>query len=510
MDQVVESRSDDSHNTTQQRGRGKTKDAYREMVRMEGRPTNLEISLWYVYSLCSHFISTVLLPVVFPLIISQMKGLPPEPARGWLRSTKDLPCREHQMKLYHRLTHSSITVGDSKFSPLDWAAISWAGGVLPTISIVARPRTSSSSPPPSSAASSAFPLASSNPSGSSPPYTAAVVAAATISAATHTRQLGLMVRGFTGPNIGKLRFPARRAIISWLSLTGTAAGSVGATLMAAFTYDMLRRSDKFLSMWIVSIFSGLIWLAGAAFVVVIRPGDDDPGLISGGPPHALRCFRFPHAAGSVAAVFFSSFATMCIFVGGTLYVFGELCVKPVFFLCFWLVYFAFPLVSLPMLHPLQLFIRTDAVRMQLLGLLLSALASGVGFFYRRETWRESHIMVFAVIQSVAAGVVDAFGRVMLLDCAPAGVEGSFAAWHAWVKALGTCAGFAVAAASSSNTSVSFGVAFCAVLTGVVVLIFGNVSNFDGAVAAGHVTDGGGSPAHVPDRTVVEDLKVSHV
>lgn len=144
--------------------------------------------------------------------------------------------------------------------------------------------------------------------------------------------------------------------------------------------------------------------------------------------------------------------------------------------------------SLPMLHPVQLIIRADAVSMQLLGFFMSAFTSGLGFYYKDDNWKRVHMILVVLLQSTAVGVLHAFGRVLLLDCSPAGKEGAFSVWFAWVRVAGACAGLAVGSAAPGNVGKAFGVAFLAIFMGVVVLIFGNVSNLGGLVAAGHVKE----------------------
>lgn len=69
-------------------------------------------------------------------------------------------------------------------------------------------------------------------------------------------------------------------------------------------------------------------------------------------------------------------------------------------------------------------------------------------------------------------------------------------WFSWARALGACAGFAVATAIPGNIGRAFGVSFCAGIVGMIVLIFGNISSFGGAKAAGNVIDSAkGSPVH---------------
>lgn len=180
---------------------------------------------------------------------------------------------------------------------------------------------------------------------------------------------------------------------------------------------------------------------------------------------------------------------MCIFTGGVLFLVGQICLKPseIFFTL--LTYFIFPILSLPLLHPLQQLIRADALKMQLLGFILSALATGFGFYFRDKNWQIQHVLVFTAVQSTAAGVLHGFGRVLLVDCSPAGKEGVFSVWFSWVRALGICGGFAVATAcGGGDISRPFGVAFCGCIVGIVVLIFGNISNFGGAIAAGNVRE----------------------
>ena len=194
--------------------------------------------------------------------------------------------------------------------------------------------------------------------------------------------------------------------------------------------------------------------------------------------------------------FLSSFTSMCIFTGGVLYLVGQLCYDPKALLYFFLTYFIFPLISLPMLQPLQHLIKADAIKMQLMGFFLSALTSGSGFYFRNSLWGHRHVLFFGVVQSTSAGLLHAFGRVLLMDCSPPGKEGAFSTWHSWIKALGTCVGFAVATTVPGNLFTSFGLSFLTSVCGVVILIFGNVSDSGGAKAAGHVrhnSEQGGSP-----------------
>lgn len=66
---------------------------------IEAKPTKSEVLVWYFYGLCSYFVHTVLIPIVFPLIISQTVSKPTEPPQGWLRSYKDMKCNHNEMFL---------------------------------------------------------------------------------------------------------------------------------------------------------------------------------------------------------------------------------------------------------------------------------------------------------------------------------------------------------------------------------------------------------------------------
>lgn len=109
------------------------------------------------------------------------------------------------------------------------------------------------------------------------------------------------------------------------------------------------------------------------------------------------------------------------------------------------------------------------------------------------------MLALTFFQSTSAGILHAFGRVLLLDCSPYGEEGAFSTWFVLIKVLGTGLGFTIAAVAPGNIGVSFGVAFFASVAAMVVLIFGNVSDLDGAVAAGNVEE--------DHHRVVEDRSV---
>lgn len=262
--------------------------------------------------------------------------------------------------------------------------------------------------------------------------------------------------------------------------------------MSAFTYHMLANKEPFVSLWVVSIFSCIKWLVGLLHIATAqhRPPPPSPTPAPSALAHSLSVFTYPHAIGSLAAAFLSSLTTMCIFTGAVLYIVGQLCIKPWTLLYFWLTYFIFPLLSLPLMHPLQQLIRASAVKMQVLGFALSLITSGTGFYYRtRHSWRTEHVLLFAAVQSTSVGLLHAFGRVLVLDSAPYGKEGTFGGWHSWAVTAGRCVGFAVGvAAIPGRIGTTFKVAFICAAVGTAVLIFGNVSDSGGALAAGHVVE----------------------
>ncbi|KAJ3690912.1 hypothetical protein LUZ61_020076 [Rhynchospora tenuis] len=470
----------------------------------EDPPSPLELAGWYIYGFCSYFVMTVLLPVLFPLLITQVAFPPSDLTSATMISLRGHSCSQREMALYTRLVRHSIHIAGSHLSPLNWASISWAVGLILTAPLLLHTASHLDRGQHQSliliAATSAgsfaclltgffktfwlFPL-----------YIVIIVGGFIIADAAHTRSLGLLVRGLAAHATGRQLILRRRAAAARLSLHAAAAGGVGSALISAFVYHMLRRSDQLTGLWVVSIFSGLIWFIGICHGLFSnRPGaassprmgattsDSSTSRLG----YALLIFNYPHAIGSLGAGFLGSFSTMCIFTSAVLYVTGGICMKPVLVLALWMLYFLFPTLILPMMYPVQLFIRADAVKMQLLGFMVSAFVAGAGFYYKDRRWGAVQVVFVSLIQSAASGLLQAFGRVLLLDCAPAGKEGAFASWLAWTRAAGALLGFAVGSASPGHVGGAFGGAFLGSFLGIVALVFGNVSNVGGLVAAGHV------------------------
>ncbi|KAK1368294.1 Interleukin-15 [Heracleum sosnowskyi] len=507
-EEVTDLETPDVHSVSMKLERAK--EVYREYGGIQDKPSKGEVILWCFYGLCSYFLHTVLIPILFPLIISQIFKTP-EPWQGWEKSFEGFSCTKKDMEVYQGLTSKLISVSNTNFSALEWTSVSWFIGIIlsaPVLGIIGINLDYGTQPQLIAGAVTALGAIFCLPAGFFktywifPPYIAAIVLAATVGTASHTRSLGLMVRGFVGSTIHKSEFTSRQGIASRLSLYATAAGFLGSVIFSTFTYHMLRGPDEFTSLWIVAIFSGLMWLTGVVHIFTANRPSGNSTISPNSVPktHVVSIFSYPHAAGSLASVFLSSMTTMSIFTGGVLFLVGQLCLEPRTILFIWLTYFAFPLLSLPILHPLQQFIRADAVKMQLLGFLLSTVITGFGLYYRHKNWQSQHVLLFTAVQSTANGVLHAFGRNLLLDCSPPGKEGAFAAWFSWVRALGTCVGFTLATAGAGTIGRPFGVAFCASIFGILVLIFSNISNYEGAVAAGNVSEHSEKEYENPDQT----------
>lgn len=77
----------------------RAKEVYKAYEGHGERPTIVEIVGWCFYELCSFFVLTLLIPVVFPLIISQISGTPTAPPQGWFKSFMGFDCPLREMQL---------------------------------------------------------------------------------------------------------------------------------------------------------------------------------------------------------------------------------------------------------------------------------------------------------------------------------------------------------------------------------------------------------------------------
>lgn len=93
---VKDADSPDVHSVTMKLERAK--EVYAEYEGHQERPSKGEVMLWCLYGLCSYFIHTVIVPILFPLIISQIFKAP-EPLQGWEKSYKGLTCTKKEMEV---------------------------------------------------------------------------------------------------------------------------------------------------------------------------------------------------------------------------------------------------------------------------------------------------------------------------------------------------------------------------------------------------------------------------
>lgn len=77
----------------------RAKEVYRAYEGHGEKPSIMEMAGWCFYELCSLSVLTVLIPVVFPLIISQISGAATEPPQGWFKSVMGFDCAPGEMQL---------------------------------------------------------------------------------------------------------------------------------------------------------------------------------------------------------------------------------------------------------------------------------------------------------------------------------------------------------------------------------------------------------------------------
>lgn len=76
----------------------RARDVYKAYAGVEEKPNKVEVLSWYFYELCSYFILTVLIPIVFPLIISQVANGSLASVEGGF-SDKGFVCKQKEIKL---------------------------------------------------------------------------------------------------------------------------------------------------------------------------------------------------------------------------------------------------------------------------------------------------------------------------------------------------------------------------------------------------------------------------
>ncbi|XP_038892681.1 uncharacterized protein LOC120081679 [Benincasa hispida] len=228
----------------------RAKEVYRAYEGHGERPTIVEIVGWCFYELCSYFVLSLLIPVVFPLIISQISGTPTAPPQGWFKSFMGFDCPSREMQLYESLTEHTIKISSTQVSPLIWTSISWALGLVlagPILAFASFHLDYGFNQHLITLAAVAAGALSCLPTGLFktvkifPLYIVLIVIAHSVAFTSHTRHLGLMLRVLTGPIVHKPKFSQRRSSSSLISSCSAAVGGVGSAAIFAFTYHMLRR-----------------------------------------------------------------------------------------------------------------------------------------------------------------------------------------------------------------------------------------------------------------------------
>lgn len=78
----------------------RAKGAYMVYSGLQEKPSKLEIWMWYLYEMCSHFIVTTVVPVVFPLIISEIVSKnDDDDNQGWGQTPRGIACMLREIKL---------------------------------------------------------------------------------------------------------------------------------------------------------------------------------------------------------------------------------------------------------------------------------------------------------------------------------------------------------------------------------------------------------------------------
>lgn len=71
---------------------------YKAYGRFEEAPAKMEVFTWYLYAMCSYFIQAVLIPIVFPLFISEIRSHGNIPKESF-KNSRGLTCYLGEMDL---------------------------------------------------------------------------------------------------------------------------------------------------------------------------------------------------------------------------------------------------------------------------------------------------------------------------------------------------------------------------------------------------------------------------
>eukprot|EP01018_Ginkgo_biloba_P028648 Gb_34633 [translate_table: standard] len=492
----------------------KAQETFKKYAALEDQPTRTEIISWHIYGLCSHFVQAVLIPLLFPLLLSHTVHLSADfhkdrTAIKFPKPRNHTTCSQPTLEQYERLVQSTLSFGDVSVSPVLWVSTAWAitmalmALILPSVSPLIDYGKAQKIVLAISAGVGALACLPTGLFRNVWPVTGFLLVAivgSSISSMVHNRHLALMIRGASTPMhrnavlSSHKHFAKRQTVGNRMSLHGTALGGVGAAAVAAFAYKTLNYNNKRLGIWIACIFGGIKWAIGIgqAFAwLFVRNGPEYPDekfSILQGWTNAFTIRKFPHAITSLATLFVASSTSSCIFVASLLHALGALCFKPEYILWMWLAYFVAPVVCLPVMHPVHWFLKVDGRQMQTLGFVVTAAVSAIGYLLHNRLWAPLWTIVGAAVQGLSVGMLNSYCRTLFLDFTPPGKEGAFLAWFTLVKGAGLCAGFGVASWRPDIIRISFGSSFCAACVGILLLLFGNVGNYRGVVLAGHVKE----------------------
>lgn len=77
----------------------RAREAYNGYEEVGEKPSRFEVLGWYLYEFCFYFVQTVLVPVVFPLIISQLQNLPTQSLQEWNKTHPGSHCSQKEFHL---------------------------------------------------------------------------------------------------------------------------------------------------------------------------------------------------------------------------------------------------------------------------------------------------------------------------------------------------------------------------------------------------------------------------
>lgn len=77
----------------------RAREAYNGYEEVGEKPSRFETFGWYLYEFCFYFVQTVLVPVVFPLIISQLQSPPTVSLQEWNKTHPGTHCSQKEFHL---------------------------------------------------------------------------------------------------------------------------------------------------------------------------------------------------------------------------------------------------------------------------------------------------------------------------------------------------------------------------------------------------------------------------